>query len=551
MPDVLDRLDQLVPDTTEIDVDPAWTVVQRRTTQDRHRRRGAQVLGAVATLAVAAVLVGQLTSGDDDTSVATRAEEPTEPGFTRLPEMPIEPTTNPAIAALPGGDVFVWGGYTPGSVGVQLHEGAVYDAATETWEQLPPLPDDPAQPMNEARAAWTGDEVVMIASPGTDPSPVYRWSPETGEWARGVDGDSTCGSGGGGVDQPAWLTGEVYVPCEDGRIRAYDPVADTWRTLPPSPELMAQPVLVVMDDQLAAVGEFEVDSWPPTHVGAYRYDPATDVWNDLSVGPVSMIQAEGLAAVWTGDEVVLLDGLGDVSVLDPSTGEVALQPSVPLAEGSCRTYAAAIGTSVVVRRCDVFAARLDDGWAVVDAPNGSLNGAVGANALFVSADDGVWQYRPPAPSVDDGGWATSVVPLGTSELRPPPDADVVEVHEPTGTVQGAAAELAFAGGGECIVVGGADPRRLAEQGSPAQIDLGGGEIVAGSEVVGLLGAPSASDLGGDPALSDLDRHDLRGVAWHWQGDDVEQNQVVQVICDDPSLVTDLTRRIDPRQPRAD
>jgi hypothetical protein len=101
------------------------------------------------------------------------------------------------------------------------------------------------------------------------------------------------------------------------------------------------------------------------------------------------------------------------------------------------------------------------------------------------------------------------------------------------------------------VVGGADPRRLAEQGSPAQIDLGGGEIVAGSEVVGLLGAPSASDLGGDPALSDLDRHDLRGVAWHWQGDDVEQNQVVQVICDDPSLVTDLTRRIDPRQPRAD
>jgi hypothetical protein len=136
-------------------------------------------------------------------------------------------------------------------------------ARSRDWAELNPPPIPPRWP---GVSAWTGSELVI--------------------W-----GGETIGGGGGAFGDGA----------------AYDPAADIWRELSPSP-LGAQ-----SDPGWVWTGE-ELVVWGAGGRAA-AWDPATNSWRDL--GTTGLRGSFYRRAVWTGREII--DTLGGAA-FDPSTG---------------------------------------------------------------------------------------------------------------------------------------------------------------------------------------------------------------------------------------
>ncbi|OWY59902.1 hypothetical protein B7486_72080, partial [cyanobacterium TDX16] len=208
------------------------------------------------------------------------------------------------------------------------------------------------------------------------------------------------------------------------------------------------------------------------------------------------------------------------------------QPGLPLRGEECRTFVAQVDGVLVARRCDDWAVRLDQGWAVIDAPDGSLNGSVAGGRLYVSADDGIWAYRPPDATADAAAVSTSVIPVGTSELTLPEGASIVSQHGGNEErFQRVSLELTTAEGATCVVTSSTDPSGA---GLSQQIELEDGSVVAGFEVIGV---PS------DPNADETARDDLRGVGWYWDASADQPSDRVEVVCDDDAAVADLVPRL--------
>lgn len=198
-----------------------------------------------------------------------------------------------------------------------------------------PLAPSPLSSRDQGIAVWTGSEVVIAGGSDTTPCPA----------------DADCL-----ID---------LAPLDDGA--AYDPTADSWRTIADAPEpfvngeatwtgtevlVLAHPKNSVSDNALMGYDP-SVDRWttyadPPVDglqsmtwtgnswVGitsrgtsdetAWRYLPATDSWDALLADPIG--QLSDRAIVWTGSELILVgsrydqpgaspNGQWDAAVLDP------------------------------------------------------------------------------------------------------------------------------------------------------------------------------------------------------------------------------------------
>lgn len=173
---------------------------------NRARRRQVTlfVVAAIVVAGVAAVVAGGV-GGPASPSGDQR------PGWSALPEPPIEPRTNPAVSSLDDDSVAIVGGrsYLPDDNSYVVHaDGALYDVGERRWTQLPPLP----QPLEAPAAADADGRLVIIGVP------CQQFDPE--------DGD--CSPGGYAS----------YV---------YDSAADVWEETPlpaaaqPSDDRMEQP----------------------------------------------------------------------------------------------------------------------------------------------------------------------------------------------------------------------------------------------------------------------------------------------------------------------
>lgn len=232
-------------------------------------RRGAAILIAIAVFAAAAVFAwttfSQRVREGGPPTPAARPGSPTGVDLSSLPEgwteLPAPPEIRGGAAqAWTGSELLVWGGNTGLDESTVVASGLVFDATEMTWHPIAPAPLEPRMRM---ASAWTGSELLVWGG----------WSGRSGsEFLEGFFGDGA----------------------------AYDPVSDSWRTLPPAPIDARAPLSVWTGREMLVWGtSVRVEDRPRD--GA-AYDPANDSWRPIAEAPIELTDA---TAAWTGTEMIV------------------------------------------------------------------------------------------------------------------------------------------------------------------------------------------------------------------------------------------------------
>jgi len=365
-------------------------------------------LGAVTLLATAC---GSSTKSSTTTTVhvtTTTAPPPTttvsaDAGVWSLIPNGSYPVGGPV--AWTGSELLVAGSGCCGGVGsVDLE---ALDPASNSWHQLPPTP---LTPRSDAAGAWTGTEMIVTgglaspdglrehASPATDGA---AWDASTNTWHAIAPLPTQLL---GYAPTAVWTGTEVLVwssapatPEASGSevVLAYNPSTNAWRKLPPSGLTPRQGAITVWTGhQLVVWGGLNSDFTSAYPDGA-RLDPLTGTWQRLPAAPVP---ARGLAgAVWSGREVLLWGGeigtsvkarasagfqsVGQGAAYDPATNRWRALPLSPL---RAKSYPAAAWTGHF--------------FIVI---GGSANGvlpAPGPGAAAYDPANNTWTTLPAAPS---------------------------------------------------------------------------------------------------------------------------------------------------------
>lgn len=180
----------------------------------------------------------------------------------------------------------------------------------------PELPAAPIAGRVGHAAVWTGDEMLI--------------------WGGMVGGDPAIGVAADGA--------------------AYDPVARSWRMLPPAPLAPRSDAAAVWTgDAMVVWGGSDADGLPLPDGAAYH--PAEDAWELLPAAPIPQSFPE---LIWTGRQLVLLEA-APLSGLayDPSARAWTTIPAAPF-DGAYELAAAWIGDRLVA-----LASRKDDRSAVL------------------------------------------------------------------------------------------------------------------------------------------------------------------------------------------
>jgi len=311
---------------------------------------------------------------------------------------PLGPRSAPA-SAWTGRELLVWGGQDPG--GPPFHDdGAAYDPATDTWRLLPPAPLSARVPLS----VWTGSEWIL--------------------WGTGVRLD----------DRPI-----------DGA--AYDPASNTWRSIASGPIELTDATATWTGTEMIVFGAaLHGGNQPetPTAIAA-AYDPRADTWRTL---PRSPLDTNSNTAVWNGSELVALDYYHASAAYDPRTDSWRDLGRVPGddCEGGL-SGSVAIDEDVLAIDCGeaLLFGEGSDGWVDVTPAAGIFGFAflpfattqpMSAALVFGIGDDfdpsGLFAYRPPSearPSRSDScafpvvrptslPWLRAGIPIPDPELNP-------------------------------------------------------------------------------------------------------------------------------------
>lgn len=313
--DVERRIDE--PDGTG---DPVLGQLPRASSPARWPGRGRRVLVGVAVLTVGALAIAVawpddgpdgMRTGPASTSTSSATTAPTsspEITATTLPS-PDEQRTG-AAEAWTGTEYLVWGGQGA-SDGTGRADGWRYDPATGATRTIPVAP---IAPRDQAAGAWTGEELIVCCGRpvgqglGYDTASAAAYDPEADTWRTlAKPPPETNGYTLGAV----WTGTEVLVvsaiedarhSTTDLRLFAYDPAADTWsrRTDP------------LFGDRIGHL------AWSGTHLVAWTtgftapaytdqgqiYDPVDDTWTELPPLPGEH-RPTYASAVWAGDQFVV------------------------------------------------------------------------------------------------------------------------------------------------------------------------------------------------------------------------------------------------------
>jgi hypothetical protein len=298
--------------------------------------------------------------------------DPVSGRTTMMAPSPLGPRSVPA-SAWTGEELLVWGGQDP--AGSRFYgDGAAYDAATDSWRMLPPSQLSPRVPLS----AWTGSEWIL--------------------WGTGVRPD----------DRPV-----------DGA--AYDPTTNTWRSIAPGPIELTDAIGVWTGTEMIVFGAALHGgnvAETPTAIAA-AYDPRADTWRVL---PPSPLDTNSNTAVWNGSELIALDYNHDSAAYDPRTNSWRDLGRVPgdECEGGL-SGSVAIDGEVLAIDCGhaLLFRKGSDGWVDVTPADGAFGFAFRPFAT-----------TPPMSAALAFGADADFDPSGLFAYRPPLDVRVGEGIEP-------------------------------------------------------------------------------------------------------------------------
>jgi hypothetical protein len=352
LPDLEERLRRL---PTALAVEAPAGLAERVARQGGRRRRLRRLTAVALVVAVVGVAVATRAALLDDTPMPAlrpglllgQDATPRQLARGRWQELPTLPPgqlahRKGAAVVWTGKRLIVWGGAIFRGTDLQTFpDGAAYDPRGGRWEPLPPAPEHLWLRGGNPLVVWTGREMLLWGGVTiTDP----EGNPNAGRPANGLAYDPERRTWRRLPDRPAqlsrshdkwavWtgrelLVGEVEETSIGGGTvaAAYDPAANRWRLLPPSPALTggyghlrartamwAGPRLLVWNYWSATArsrfDETSVADRPdevPDGIDLWAYDPATNRWTVLPAPPGQVRRiADWSAMVWTGQEVVV------------------------------------------------------------------------------------------------------------------------------------------------------------------------------------------------------------------------------------------------------
>jgi hypothetical protein len=355
LPDLEERLRRL---PAELAVEAPAGLAERVARQGGRRRRLRRVTAATLVVAVLGVAVATRSAVLDGTPTPVlrpglllgqdaTPRQLADGQWQALPTLPpgqLAPRSGAAVVWT-GKQLIVWGGASRRGSDLQTFtDGAAYDPRRGRWELLPPAPEHQwldGLTGGTPLTVWTGREMLLWGGV-TIPDPVGN--PNIGRSANGLAYDPERRTW---RRLPAWpaqlsrsadkwavwtgrelLVGDLQEAGLGGGTvaAAYDPAANRWRLLPPSPALTggyghlqartamwAGNRLLVWNYRTATarspVDETGASDRPnevPDGIDLWAYDPATDRWTVLPAPPAQVRRvANGSVMVWNGQEVVI------------------------------------------------------------------------------------------------------------------------------------------------------------------------------------------------------------------------------------------------------
>ena len=213
---------------------------------------------------------------------------------------------------------YVFGGAAPCGFYCQLATVEAYDPATDTWTTKTPMPDGGRWGITGAAVindkvylpgGWNGNN--NSEGPSGD---LHEYTPATDSW-RVINGARQTSLGVVGV-----IGGQLYVLTglettgAVGFLDRYDPVTETWTSLPDAPTEHYGGSGGVINGKLYVAGGYNNAEGQHTQLDVY--DPVTNTWTTkapmLTIRPTS-------SGVVMNDKLYILVGGAPVEIYDPAT----------------------------------------------------------------------------------------------------------------------------------------------------------------------------------------------------------------------------------------
>ncbi len=216
---------------------------------------------------------------------------------------PIARADNSAVWT--GTEMIVWGGNNGTPV---VNTGGRYKPSTNSW-----LPTSTGSVVNQLFAGesgtWTGSELLLYASAGGF---VGKWDPAVNSWTLVGTGQNLPAYRYWHVQ--LWSGHELLVwggSSSNSQLGGrYDPSTDTWVPISMNgavPPPLANAAGVWTGREMLVWGGFDLAAQQNVNVGG-RYDPIADAWTAMGTGPGNPPGRQRATAVWTGSEMLVWGG---------------------------------------------------------------------------------------------------------------------------------------------------------------------------------------------------------------------------------------------------
>jgi N-acetylneuraminic acid mutarotase len=276
---------------------------------------------SVATDGQRAYVIGGFARRDDGSTVAPRAMfiyDPAEDRWTTSPDSIPEGVNHSGFVYL-NGRLYIVGGFR-GATFQPTGAVRIYDLATRTWTDGPPLPTPRgalsvavldgrihAIGGNAANASALDPAEHNVGADGSSVGTHEVFDPATGKWTRLAPMPTARNHAGA-----AAVNGKIHVVA--GRVgdnatltahEVYDPATNSWSAAPPVPPGRSGIAVVTLRGAIYVFGGETFGPVEKTFDEAERYDPATGRWASMPRMPTAR---HGLGAAAIGNAIYVIAG---------------------------------------------------------------------------------------------------------------------------------------------------------------------------------------------------------------------------------------------------